>query len=133
MNSEQPLVLLVDDDRNAREGYAEFLKTGGFRVMEASSAEDALSRSGEQPPHAVVTDIALPGVDGFALAADLRLIAATRIVPIIAMTAYWAPDVHERAERAGITAILAKPCQPSHLIAELQRVLLRHPASHGRH
>jgi CheY-like chemotaxis protein len=39
------------------------------------------------------------------------------------MTAYWAADVHERAERAGITAVLAKPCQPEHLVAELQRVL----------
>jgi AmiR/NasT family two-component response regulator len=41
------------------------------------------------------------------------------------MTAYWATDVHERADRAGITAILLKPCQPEHLIAELQRVLQR--------
>jgi CheY-like chemotaxis protein len=126
VNLEQPLVLLVDDDGNARAGYAEFLKTGGFRVTEASSAEDALARSVEQTPNVVVTDISLPGMDGFALADDLRCMAATRSVPIIAMTAYWAPDVHERAERAGITAILAKPCQPSHLIAELQRVLQRH-------
>jgi hypothetical protein len=39
------------------------------------------------------------------------------------MTAYWAADVHERADRAGMTSILMKPCQPDHLIAELHRVL----------
>jgi AmiR/NasT family two-component response regulator len=41
------------------------------------------------------------------------------------MTAYWATDVRERADKAGITAILLKPCQPEHLIAELHRVLQR--------
>ena len=39
------------------------------------------------------------------------------------MTAYWAADVHERADRAGMTSILMTPCQPDHLIAELHRVL----------
>jgi CheY-like chemotaxis protein len=49
------------------------------------------------------------------------------------MTAYWAADVHERADRAGMTAILMKPCQPDHLIAELHRVLQRArlPKSHS--
>jgi CheY-like chemotaxis protein len=121
-----PLVLLVEDDPKAREGYAEFLETGGFRVQQAGTAEEALSQSLERAPDVVVTDIALPGRDGFALASELRCQAPTRGIPIVAMTAYWATDVHDRAERAGITAILAKPCQPEHLIAELQRVLQRH-------
>ena len=47
----------------------------------------------------------------------------TRSIPVVAMTAYWAADVHERADRAGMTSILMKPCQPDHLIAELHRVL----------
>jgi CheY-like chemotaxis protein len=70
-----------------------------------------------------VTDIALPGRDGFSLAADLRVQTRTRSIPVVAMTAYWAADVHERADRAGMTSILMKPCQPDHLIAELHRVL----------
>lgn len=123
MTSLSPLLLLVDDDRNTREGYAEFLKTDGFRVVEAASAEDALARSIEQPPDVVITDISLPGVDGFALAAHLRSVRETRAIPVVAMTAHWATDLHERASRAGITAIVAKPCQPLHLVAELRRVL----------
>ena len=74
-------------------------------------------------PDVVVTDIALPGRDGFSLAADLRVQTRTRSIPVVAMTAYWAADVHERADRAGMTSILMKPCQPDHLIAELRRVL----------
>ena len=123
----EPLVLLVDDDRNAREGYAEVLESQGFRVMEAGDARDAIARCHERTPDVVVTDIALPHRDGFELAADLRVLPALREVPILAMTAYWATDVHERAIRAGITAILAKPCQPDHLIAELRRALREPP------
>ena len=121
----EPLVLLVEDDPQAREGYAEFLETGGFRVAQCGSAEDAYSQSIELLPDVVVTDIALPGRDGFTLAADLRVTARTRGIPVVAMTAYWASDVHERADRAGMTAILMKPCQPDHLLAELYRVLER--------
>jgi CheY-like chemotaxis protein len=122
---QEPLVLLVEDDPQSRDGYAEFLERGGFRVAQAGSAEDALAQSAESVPDVVVTDISLPGRDGFSLAADLQQQARTRGVPVVAMTAYWATDVHERADKAGITAILLKPCQPEHLIAELQRVLHR--------
>jgi CheY-like chemotaxis protein len=121
----EPLVLLVEDDPQAREGYAEFLESGGFRVAQSGSAEDAYTRTLELVPDVVVTDIALPGRDGFALASDLRVQARTRGIPVVAMTAYWAADVHERADRAGMSAILMKPCQPDHLIAELHRVLRR--------
>ena len=68
----------------------------------------------ELVPDVVVTDIALPGRDGFSLAADLRVQTRTRSIPVVAMTAYWAADVHERADRAGMTSILMKPCQPDH-------------------
>ena len=124
------LVLLVDDDDNTRRGYAELLESRGFRVMGAGSAADAFARCSEQTPDVVVTDIALPDGDGFELAADLRVQLAASNVPILAMTAYWATDVHERAARAGITAILAKPCQPEHLVAELRRVLRKSPPVH---
>ena len=74
-------------------------------------------------PDAIVTDVSLPGKDGFAFAREVRLHPPSRHVPLLAMTGYWASDVHDRAERAGITATLLKPCQPEHLIAELNRVL----------
>ena len=122
---QEPLVLIVEDDPQARDGYAEFLERAGFRVGQAANAEEALAQTRALVPDVVVTDIALPGRDGFALAADLQVDTRTRGIPVVAMTAYWATDVHERADRVGITAILLKPCQPEHLIAELQRVLQR--------
>jgi two-component system, cell cycle response regulator DivK len=118
-----PLVLLVDDDANTRRGYVELLESCGFRVMAAKTANEAVAWCGERMPDAVVTDIALPGRNGFELATDLKLLPAARDLRILAMTAYWASDVHDRAARAGISAVVAKPCHPDHLIAELRRVL----------
>lgn len=120
-----PLILLVEDDLQAREGYAEFLECEGFRVFQAGSAEDAVKTVTRGIPDAVVTDIALPGQDGFTLAHLLRDRAETRTVPVVAMTAHWSTEVHERAERAGILSMLLKPCQPTHLVAEVQRALAR--------
>ena len=120
-----PLVLLVDDDANTRYGYVELLESNGFRVIAAKTANEAVAWCGRRMPDAVVTDIALPGRDGFELAHDLRLLPAAGDMRILAMTAYWTTDVHDRAERAGISAVLAKPCQPDHLLAELRRVLRR--------
>ena len=120
-----PLILLVEDDEKARDGYAEFLELGGFRVTQTGTAEDALSSTASAIPDAVVTDIALPGQDGFTLANTLRLQQATSRVPVLAMTAYRAADTHDRAERSGILSMLLKPCQPAHLIAELHRALSR--------
>jgi len=120
---QEPVVVLVEDDVQTRDGYAELLSRAGFRVISSDNAECALAQCIELVPDVVVTDIALPGRDGFGLAADLRCQVSTRGIPVVAMTAHWSPDVHQRAVEVGMTAILSKPCQPEHLIAELQRVL----------
>jgi CheY-like chemotaxis protein len=119
----EPLVLVVDDDRSAREGYAELLEDRGFRVAVAGSADEAMVACRQHPPDAVITDVALPDGNGFDLAAHLRRECLPPHAPILGMTGYWATDVHERATRAGVTTVLAKPCQPEHLLAELRRVL----------
>ena len=124
-----PLILLVEDDSQSREGYAEYLERGGFRVTRSATAEDAIAAIDATVPDAIVTDIALPGNDGFVLAQQVRKHPHARHVPLVAITAYWAADVHDRAERAGINATILKPCQPEHLIAELNRVL-QHARDH---
>jgi Response regulator receiver domain len=70
-----------------------------------------------------VTDIMMPGMNGFELATALHCDLRTRHVPVIGLTAHWTPEVRERAADAAMHAVLLKPCVPSHLIAELERVL----------
>jgi DNA-binding response OmpR family regulator len=118
-------VMIVEDDNHALSGYMEFLETAGFDVHGIGDARQALPAALRQPPGAVVTDITLPGMSGFELAAALRAVMRTRDVPIIGLTAHWTPDVRARAAEVGMRVVLLKPCTPSHLIAELERLVTR--------
>jgi CheY-like chemotaxis protein len=121
--SDRPHVLIVEDDANTLTGYLEFLSAAGFSTAGVSDGAEALRVALADPPDAIVTDIALPGINGFKLAAALRSSDPTRHVPIIGLTANWAPDVHATAASVAMHTILRKPCVPAHLVAELQRLL----------
>jgi two-component system cell cycle response regulator DivK len=114
-----PLVLLVEDDRDTREMYSEFLSHSGFRVAEAPSGRRALESAREQCPDVVVTDIAMPGMDGLELSRQLRACPPTRDVPIIAVSG----NAAERAREAGLDAVLEKPCAPDYLVHVIEGVL----------
>jgi DNA-binding response OmpR family regulator len=118
-------VLIVEDDENALSGYVEFLTAAGFESVGVTNAAEALPIALTQPPAVVVTDITLPGINGFELAAALRADWRTESVPIIGLTAHWTSDIHTRARGVAMQVILAKPCVPGHLVAELQRLLGR--------
>lgn len=116
-------VMVVEDDENTRTGYLEFLTAAGFEPTGVSDGAVALRLAFERPPAAVVTDITLPGMNGFALATALHHDARTRDVPVIGVTAFWGVDVPGKAADCCMRSILAKPCAPAHLVAELRRVL----------
>jgi two-component system cell cycle response regulator DivK len=116
-----PLVLLVEDDRDTREMYSEYLSYSGLRVAEAPTGFRALERAREQPPDVVVTDIAMPGMDGLELSRRLRADPPTRDVPIIAVSGNPTP----RAREAGCDMMLEKPCTPDELLHAIEDVLDR--------
>lgn len=113
-------MLLVDDDRDTREMYSLYLRHVGLRVDEAPSAWSALDRAREMAPDVIVTDIAMPGMDGVMLSRALKAEAATRHVPIIAVSGNA-----DRAQGAGCDAVLEKPCSPDRLLQAIENVLDR--------
>lgn len=123
-------VLVAEDDPHALSGYLEFLTIGGFEAVGASNGTDALYLAFESIPHVVVTDVAMPGLDGFALAMCLREDSRTQGIPVIGMTAHWTADVRAAAVRAGVEALLLKPCLPAHLVAEVRRAIDRVSTAH---
>ena len=116
-----PLVLLVEDDRDTREMYTEYLTYSGLRVTEASTGRGALERAHEQTPDVVVTDIAMPEMDGLELSRRLRSSPPTRDVPIIAVSGNATP----RARDAGCNVVVEKPCTPDRLLHIIEDVLDR--------
>lgn len=118
------LVLLVEDDRDGRELFALGFEDAGFRVEQAHNGLQALDKAFHVRPDVIVTDLAIPGIDGFQLCKRLREDPRTRHIPIVGITGYASfaaePD---RATRAGCDAVYVKPCQPETVIAEINRLL----------
>jgi two-component system, cell cycle response regulator DivK len=127
--AEHPLVLLVEDDREGRLMYAEWLQLAGFRVEQAHNGLQALERAFDLLPAAIVTDLNIPGIDGYELTRRLRADERTTRIPIIAVTGY-APFTQDpsRADRAGCDAISPKPCLPDDLESTIRSLL-----ADGRH
>jgi two-component system cell cycle response regulator DivK len=119
-----PNVLLVEDDPAGRRLYARWLIDAGFRVDEAHNGLQALERALESVPDVVVTDLDIPGIDGFELTRRLRRDARTQHVPVLAVTGYaaFAADP-ARARRAGCDAVLPKPCSPEELETAVRSVV----------
>ena len=121
---ERALVLLVEDDRDGRILFAEWLMQAGFRVEQAHNGLQALERALDLLPDAILTDLNIPGIDGYELTRRLRSDVRTRDIPILAVTGY-APFTQDpsRADRAGCDAVLPKPCDPEELTGTLVRLI----------
>jgi CheY-like chemotaxis protein len=120
----EPLVLIVEDDQSTRAMYREYLSESGFRTIEAHNGFQALEKAQQFRPDAVLTDLAVPGMDGFEFCRALQASTHTRDVPIVAVTGY--PDYltnPDRIRQAGISRVLTKPCDPEHIVRELRRLL----------
>jgi CheY-like chemotaxis protein len=117
-------VLLVEDDRDGRRLYADWLRAAGFLVEEAHNGLQALERAQELLPDIVVSDLNIPGIDGFELTRRIKKDARLRDVPVLAVTGYgpFAAEP-ERARRAGCDAVLSKPCSPEDLHAAITSLI----------
>ena len=120
----RPLVLIVEDDLSTRVLYCDYLRHCGFRTADAHNGRQALEKARELRPDAVVTDLAVPGLDGFELCRALRQSAETPEIPILAVTGHSEYlDQPDRFRQVGIARVLVKPCAPDLIVQELRRLL----------
>lgn len=120
---EVPLILLVEDHLDTRQMYAEFLGMG-FEVLTAPDGEQALEAVRLHQPDLLITDLSLPGMDGFELIAQVRQDPTSTAIPIICLSGYGGHLYEQRAEAAGCDRILLKPCMPDEL-AEVAAELIQ--------
>ena len=120
-----PIVLIVEDDPETRRFYQTVFELDGFRTDEAHNGWQALEKATLAPPDLILTDIAVPGIDGIELCRRLHADDRTKAIPVLAVTGY--PDRHypDRAKDAGADQVIIKPCAPELLIAEARRLLER--------
>lgn len=117
-------VLVVDDEPDARELVKRVLEEHAARVVAVSSAPEAFGAVQESRPDVLVSDIGMPGMDGYALLRELRAGGGPgRDVPAVALTAFARPEDRERALSAGYRAHLAKPVDPMRLVSLVASLL----------
>jgi two-component system chemotaxis response regulator CheY len=122
-------VLLVDDDASIRVLCALHLRAAAFEVTEAADGLQAFDQATRQPPHLVVSDLRLPGLDGFALAEALRHDEATRTVPVVFLSGETGVAERMRAYALGVAGFVMKPFEPAALVALLSGVIERTAAA----
>lgn len=126
-------VLVVDDEPDARALLKRLLEAEGAIVYASDSAQDALHRIHAARPDVLVSDIGMPGQDGYELIRNVRSLSpdAGGATPAIALTAYARAEDRERAIGAGFQEHLAKPLEPARLISAIAE-LCRETANQAR-
>jgi two-component system CheB/CheR fusion protein len=118
-------VLLVEDDADAREALVSVLEHYGARVTAAGSVADALKALAQSVPDLLVSDLGMPGRDGYDLIRAVRALPPDQggRVPALALSAYASPQDRDRAITAGFHRHVAKPAEPPDLVATLVQLL----------
>jgi len=114
-------VLVVDDNVDAAESTAAFLRLEGHEVKAVHDGLQALASLKVFDPHVVVLDIGLPGLDGYAVARQLRERGDTSHVLLIALTGYGQKEDRARAAASGFDYHFVKPADPREIQAAIER------------
>jgi CheY-like chemotaxis protein len=115
-------VLIVDDDDVIRQLISVNLALEGFEVATAVDGRDCLDRVGAVAPDAVILDVMMPRMDGYATAERLRADPATRDLRLVLLSARTQERDIARGEALGVDAYLAKPFDPDELVATVRRL-----------
>jgi len=124
------LILVVEDDAGNRLLERDVLTFSGYRVLESTTAEEALKIARDARPALILMDIRLPGMDGVAALAELRRDPATRNIPVIAVTASTMSQHRSQIVAAGFDDYHSKPIDIARLV-ESVRELLQQRATRG--
>ena len=116
-------LLVVEDDPTIMSLIVILLEREGYEVVQAGSAEEGLRLAAEKPPHLILMDVALPGMDGLEATRLLKSREGTSRVPVVALTAQAMKQDVERASLAGCDGIIVKPLSTLHFLAEVARFL----------
>lgn len=119
----RPLVLVVDDTRDNREMYIEYLEYVGFKVLGAQDGESALEKARKLHPSIILMDLSLPGLDGLEATRILKSDPRTRDILVVALTGHAGPATRDEAMKAGCDSFLAKPCLPREIAQHVVALL----------
>lgn len=126
------LILVVEDNLALLEGIQDLLEVSGYRVMIAESAEQALSLLGESQPDLIISDIMMPGMDGYQLYEEVRKRNELVDVPFVFLTARGDKSDIRRGKELGADDYITKPFEEEDLLVVVRAKLARRRAIEQR-
>ena len=127
-----PCVLLVDDNADNREMYRQYLEWDGFRVVMATDGLQALDQAARVMPTVIVTDLAMPKLNGWDMVGRLKGDPRTRHIPVLAVSAHALVGEAKRALAVGCDGYVSKPCLPEELARAIRTLIQRQSATPSR-
>jgi len=118
-------ILLVEDNEMNRDMLSRRLQKKGYEVVMAVDGEQGVAMAETQAPALVLMDMSLPGLDGWEATRRLKAAAATRAIPVIALTAHAMAGDREKALAAGCDDFDTKPIELERLLAKIEALLAR--------
>lgn len=117
-------VLVVDDSASMRRVVGIALKGAGYDVLEGGDGKDALSKLTGQKVHLIISDVNMPGMDGFTFLKTIKQHPSYRFTPVIMLTTESDESRKREGQAAGARAWVVKPFQPEQLVNAVQRLCL---------
>jgi DNA-binding NarL/FixJ family response regulator len=124
-------LLVVDDDPSLLLAVSDTLRAENYDVVTARRGSEAMVRIAEALPDLIISDIRMPGMDGYALVRNLRSSPRTRLIPIVFLTAKDETADRIAGFRSGVDAYITKPFEPDELVAVIKSILERVHRTHS--
>ncbi len=116
-------VLLIEDEPNIIEAIRFILSRDGWRVDTHSDGETALAAIRTRSPDLVILDVMLPNRSGYDILHDLRRDAATRLLPVLMLTARGQKKDRDLAEKLGVSRFMTKPFSNSEILSTVRELV----------
>ncbi len=121
MNSDKPLILVVDDEAMARTMASKLLEKAGYHTEAVESGDECLRFVASQKPDAILLDMSMPGMTGLEVLEKLRSGASSRAIPVLLVTSKGQADVVRQAAALGVSDFIVKPFHSLDLIARVKK------------
>ncbi len=125
-------LLIIEDNEQNFYMMRFLLEKNGFKVLGAENGRTGIEMALKYLPLAILLDIQLPEMDGYAVAAELIKHGELKGIPIIAVTSYAMVGDRERILAAGATGYIEKPINPDTFAAEIKQYLLQNSEEKGK-
>ncbi|SFS57575.1 two-component system, chemotaxis family, response regulator CheY [Sulfitobacter marinus] len=115
-------ILAIDDSRTMRDLLRLTLEDAGFFVTTAEDGADGVRKLADTNPDVIITDINMPGMDGFGFIETVRSTGQNTSIPILVLSTENSPELKDRARSVGATGWIVKPFNDSRLVSAIRRV-----------